>query len=409
MKAGNLHFDVIGLMSGTSLDGLDICCVSFDYDGTWKYRIVKAESTGYPEDLCRALASAQNMTALEYARLHSDYGLFLGEQVKAFIARHGLKVDLIASHGQTVFHQPSVRFTGQIGSGAGIAAVTGIDTVCDFRTTDVALGGQGAPLVPIGDSVLFPDYEYCLNLGGFSNISFASGAGRLAYDISPVNYVLNHYAAALGLAFDRDGATARAGKVCTSLLEKLDNLPFYTQEGPKSLGREWVESEVFPLIDSFALEAAEVLATFVEHVAVQTSRQVKKGRKRRLFLLCWELCIWRICPTACHLSPVPCATAQAVVFTRETDYDLLYEKVFCCGFCRRPAVLLFGEKRRRCGRQLGEHPEKAPLAPDILVMADKVLSPVVKAVQIPAELPVQTSGQPEPEDIVLQFMRVEFK
>ena len=278
MKAGNLHFDVIGLMSGTSLDGLDICCVSFDYDGTWKYRIVKAESTGYPEDLCRALASAQNMTALEYARLHSDYGLFLGEQVKAFIARHGLKVDLIASHGQTVFHQPSVRFTGQIGSGAGIAAVTGIDTVCDFRTTDVALGGQGAPLVPIGDSVLFPDYEYCLNLGGFSNISFASGAGRLAYDISPVNYVLNHYAAALGLAFDRDGATARAGKVCTSLLEKLDNLPFYTQEGPKSLGREWVESEVFPLIDSFALEAAEVLATFVEHVAVQTSRQVKKGR-----------------------------------------------------------------------------------------------------------------------------------
>ena len=278
MKQGPFHIDVIGLMSGTSLDGLDICCVSFDYDGKWNYRIVKAESEEYPDSLRDRLASAQDMSAREYALLHSDYGLYLGGRVKSFLERNGLKVDLVASHGQTVFHQPSLRFTSQIGSGAGIAAVSGIDTVCDFRTTDVALGGQGAPLVPIGDSILFGDYDYCLNLGGFSNISFESDGKRLAYDISPVNYVLNHYASRLGLRYDRDGETARGGRVCRELLDRLNALPFYGQDGPKSLGREWVEAEVYPLIESFGLPVADVLATFVEHVAVQIGRHVHGGR-----------------------------------------------------------------------------------------------------------------------------------
>ena len=266
-------------MSGTSLDGLDLCCVHFDFhDGSWDYRILKAESVDYPEELRHKLATAQDMSALEYARLHSDYGLYLGSQVRDFVARNGLHVDLVASHGQTIFHQPAERFTAQIGSGAGIAAECGIDTVCDFRTTDVALGGQGAPLVPIGDAVLFGDYEYCLNMGGFSNISFAEGERRLAYDISPVNYVLNHYAGLRGLAYDRDGALARSGKVCQALLERLNSLDFYTQAGPKSLGREWVESAVYPLIDGFGLSVEDVLATFVAHVAFQIGRNVRGGR-----------------------------------------------------------------------------------------------------------------------------------
>ena len=277
-KPGNLAIDVVGLMSGTSLDGLDLCCVHFDYDGRWHYQIVKAESVDYPAALREKLATAQSMSALDYARLHSDYGLYLGAQVRDFIVRNGLKVDLIASHGQTIFHQPAVRFTAQIGSGAGIAAETGIDTVCDFRTTDVALGGQGAPLVPIGDAVLFGDYEYCLNLGGFSNISYAQTNARIAYDISPVNYVLNHYAGRLGMAYDRDGATARSGHVCAELLDALNSLPFYQQDGPKSLGREWVEEAVYPLIASYHLSVADVLATFVEHVATQVGRHVRGGR-----------------------------------------------------------------------------------------------------------------------------------
>ena len=280
-------------MSGTSLDGLDLCCVHFDFhDGRWDYRILKAESVDYPEELRHKLATAQDMSALEYARLHSDYGLYLGAQVRDFVARNGLHVDLVASHGQTIFHQPAVRFTAQIGSGAGIAAECGIDTVCDFRTTDVALGGQGAPLVPIGDAVLFGDYEYCLNMGGFSNISFAEGERRLAYDISPVNYVLNHYAGLRGLAYDRDGELARSGMVCQALLERLNALDFYTQAGPKSLGREWVESAVYPLIDGFGLSVEDVLATFVEHVAFQIGRNVRGGRvlvtgggARNIFLL----------------------------------------------------------------------------------------------------------------------------
>ena len=271
--------NVIGLMSGTSLDGLDLCCVTFKYDdGKWEYQIVKAEDEPYPDDIKQKLASAQNMSAEEYALFHSDYGIYLGQRVKAFIDRNGLEPDLIASHGHTIFHQPAIRFTAQIGSGAGIAAETEVDCVCDFRTTDVALFGQGAPLVPIGDRTLFADYDYCLNMGGFSNISFNEGDVRSAYDISPVNYVMNHYTRTIGLDYDKDGEMARSGKVCEVLLDRLNNLEFYSMKGPKSLGREWVENEVIPLIDSYDLSIEDKLCTFCEHVAVQIGSHIKGGK-----------------------------------------------------------------------------------------------------------------------------------
>jgi anhydro-N-acetylmuramic acid kinase len=270
---------IIGLMSGTSLDGLDLCYTEFGYEqGKWNYRILKAHEEQYPQELKNQLATAQSMTALDYARLHSDYGLYLGRRVKEFIDSNGLSPDYIASHGHTIFHQPSVRFTAQIGSGAGIAAESGVDTICDFRTTDVALYGQGAPLVPVGDRVLFADYDYCLNLGGFSNISYDSGDARSAYDISPVNYVLNHYTRQVGLEYDKDGEIAKSGKVDASLLEQLNHLGFYKQNGPKSLGREWVEQEVIPLIDQAALSLEDRLATFCEHVAIQIASHLKGGK-----------------------------------------------------------------------------------------------------------------------------------
>lgn len=271
--------NVIGLMSGTSLDGLDLCCVTFRYDdGKWEYEIVKAEDESYPEDIKQKLANAQNMSAEEYALFHSDYGIYLGKRVKAFIDRNGLKPDLIASHGHTIFHQPAIRFTAQIGSGAGIAAETEVDCVCDFRTTDVALFGQGAPLVPIGDRTLFAEYDYCLNMGGFSNISFNEGNLRSAYDISPVNYVMNHYTRTIGYDYDKDGEMARSGKVCEDLLTALNSLEFYSMKGPKSLGREWVENEVIPLIDSYDLSINDKLCTFCEHVAVQIASHIKGGK-----------------------------------------------------------------------------------------------------------------------------------
>lgn len=294
---------VIGVMSGTSLDGLDMCLVEFKFDGAkWSYRTIIAEDEEYPQNLKDKLASAQNVSALDYALLNSDYGLYLGGRLKAFMERNNISresVAAIASHGQTIFHQPQIKFTGQIGSGAGIAAVTGVDCICDFRTTDVALGGQGAPLVPIGDRNLFGDYDYCLNLGGFSNISSEGEATaadgkklsvRVAYDISPVNYVLNFYTRRIGLDFDRDGAIARGGKVCGALLDALNELPFYSLEGPKSLGREWVENEVIPLIDNWKDNGTELpmedkLATYCEHIAMQISRNIAPVGERKAKVL----------------------------------------------------------------------------------------------------------------------------
>jgi anhydro-N-acetylmuramic acid kinase len=269
----------IGIMSGTSLDGVDFCLVKFDHIGdNWKYRIVCAESEPYPSEMKDRLNNAQKLSAFEYAKLHSDYGSYLGAHINAFIVRNNANPSFIACHGQTIFHQPQIGLTSQIGSGACIAAATGIDTICDFRTTDVALGGQGAPLVPIGDRQLFGDYEYCLNLGGFSNISFEDGSTRRAYDICPVNYVLNSYMRSIGKDYDRDGEFARSGNVSPELLERLNALPFYSQSGPKSLGREWVESEVFPLIDSYDIPLQDKLRTFCEHVAIQISANAKRGR-----------------------------------------------------------------------------------------------------------------------------------
>jgi len=271
---------IIGLMSGTSLDGLDMCYAGFELkDNKWEYTIFAAEAEEYPAEIKSKLAEAQNMTALEYALFNSDYGLYLGQRVKLFIDKNKISPDYIASHGKPIFHQPHKRFTAQIGSGAGVAAESGVDCICDFRTTDVALYGQGAPLVPIGDRHLFHQYDYCLNLGGFSNISSESGNGsRIAYDISPVNYVLNHYTRQIGLDFDRDGIMASQGSLCMPLLERLNNLSFYNMSGPKSLGREWVEEEVIPLIDSFGLSMNDKLNTFCEHVALQIAKHIKGGK-----------------------------------------------------------------------------------------------------------------------------------
>lgn len=273
--------NVIGLMSGTSLDGLDICYASFERgeDGSWKYSILKAMDYPYPDDLKNKLATAQNMSAQEYALLNSDYGIYLGKKVMNFMEQYGFVPDLIASHGHTIFHQPNRRFTAQIGSGAGIAAETGVDCVCDFRTTDVALHGQGAPLVPIGDRVLFADYDYCLNLGGFSNISFDDGDSRCAYDICPVNYVMNYYTRReVEKEYDVDGNIARSGKISSALFSALNELDFYKMNGPKSLGREWVENEVIPLIDSFNLSLADRLCTFCEHIAYQIGSHISGGK-----------------------------------------------------------------------------------------------------------------------------------
>ncbi len=268
---------IIGLMSGTSLDGLDIAYIKFNLDNLQDFVILKAETIVYNKQWYNDLKKAFEMSASGLAELDARYGIFLGNQVIDFINRNNIdKIDLIASHGQTVFHRPEAGYTTQIGSGAHINAVTGIKTICDFRTQDVALGGQGAPLVPTGDQYLFRQYDYCLNIGGFANISFEKNNKRLAYDICPANIVLNHYIAKTGLPYDNKGQIAESGKINTALLNALNNLDFYRTEKPKSLGWEFVTEKILPLIDTYNLEIKDILKTYVEHIATQIAKITKK-------------------------------------------------------------------------------------------------------------------------------------
>jgi anhydro-N-acetylmuramic acid kinase len=268
-----------GLMSGTSLDGLDIAACRFRKNGkNWSYEIIGATTIAYSLSMKKKLEALMNTTAEEFAEADAFFAKFSGEQVRKFLLKHKIKSDLIASHGHTVFHQPKKGFTIQIGNGAYLAAITDIPVVSDFRTMDVALGGQGAPLVPIGDKLLFGHYDYCLNLGGIANISFDKSGKRIAGDICPVNIVLNKLAGEKGKAYDKDGKLAFAGNIHQPLLKKLNSLSFYKKTFPKSLGREWIEKEFFPIVNSTAISTEDKLATACEHMAVQIASSVYSAK-----------------------------------------------------------------------------------------------------------------------------------
>lgn len=272
----------IGIMSGTSLDGMDLAACEFELvNSKWSFQICDAETISYSEEWEKRLINAPLLSGLELTELHSAYGKFIGKTVNKFIKKTGFSPDLIASHGHTVFHQPEKGFTLQIGNGAEILATTQKTTVADFRTADVALGGQGAPLVPIGDQYLFSEYDYCLNLGGFANVSYQENEKRIAFDNCPVNIVLNHYAQKLGIPYDKGGVKGKSGNVNTALLKKLNKLPYYLQSPPKSLGREWVETVFFPLVESSPITDLDKLRTIYEHIAIQIAK-ISKGEGKLL-------------------------------------------------------------------------------------------------------------------------------
>ena len=273
---------VIGLMSGTSLDGVDLVCVDFDTNALEDFNIQCSETVAYSEEWTVKLREAIHKNRQELEILDLEYGALLAQYVQSFIDKHALSsIDFIASHGHTILHRPAMGITLQIGNGALIAKITGLQVICDFRSQDVQLGGQGAPLVPIGDALLFGKYDACLNLGGFANVSYNKGSARIAFDISPVNIVLNHYCNSLGLAYDDKGSIAASGAVSQDLLNQLNGLPFYREKGPKSLGLEWVQAAVFPLIDGFNLPMKDILRTCIEHMACQIAT-VLSGRKEVL-------------------------------------------------------------------------------------------------------------------------------
>ena len=270
LRSGN-KYKVIGMMSGTSLDGLDIAAVEFFYSDkkNWSFNIAEAETIAYTDNWEDRLRNSTELSAEKLIHLHTDYGRFLGQEINRFIKKTGFVPEIIASHGHTVFHQPENHFTFQVGNGADIAAETGITTVADFRTGDVALGGQGAPLVPVGDRLLFNEFDACLNLGGFANISYKKNDSRLAFDICPVNFVLNFLAQKEGLTYDKNGELGRNGKSDKKLLSQLNDLSFYKQAPPKSLGKEWMDNYFFPVIEASDLSVQDKLRTAYEHIASQ--------------------------------------------------------------------------------------------------------------------------------------------
>ncbi len=289
-------------MSGTSLDGLDIAYCEFyknkkiakanpSFSG-WKCEIIYAETINYNKEWKEKLSSAfriliapiaigetkKESRLLSGSKLDIEFGKFIGEKVNAFIKKNKIKPDFISSHGHTVFHQPEKKFTLQIGDGKTISRICKLPVVCDFRSDDVALGGQGAPLVPIADKFLFSDYDFCLNLGGIANISFDNKKNqRIAFDICPANIVLNDLAYKLGKEFDKNGESASKGKINNELLAQLNNLSFYKTNPPKSLGREWICNYFFSVFDSFSISIQDKLRTVVEHIAIQISLAVKSA------------------------------------------------------------------------------------------------------------------------------------
>lgn len=272
----------VGVMSGTSLDGLDLALCAFyeKCNGGYGFHLERSHGVEYSHAWRERLRNAVNLSGYEFVKLHREYGKFIAEEVGLFLEGISLNVDFISSHGHTTFHEPQNNISFQIGDGATIAANSGITTVSDFRTYDIALGGQGAPLVPIGDMELFNEYDVCVNLGGFANLSFYSKEPvmqRQAYDICPVNFVVNKLVAPLGLEFDNEGLIGRSGAVDDKLLKALNCLEYYQKKSPKSLGQEWVYTVFEPLLKQFQLSTANVIRTCYEHFAIQIAYELNQG------------------------------------------------------------------------------------------------------------------------------------
>lgn len=274
-------YRAIGLMSGSSLDGLDIAFVELLHQGgNWSYEILAADCYPYSAEWKEKLQTATSLTARDYQLLHAEYGHYLGKEVLRFIEENKLhfKASLIASHGHTSFHLPP-RMTAQLGDGAAIAAETGLPVVSDLRSLDVAFGGQGAPIVPIGEKLLLKDFDYYLNIGGIANLSFRLGNDTIAFDVCPANRILNLLISKEGKDYDQEGSLASEGRVHETLLQQLNSLPYYSKPFPKSLANDFGTETVYPLVVAAKLSTPDALRTYVEHIVVQVKACVLQASR----------------------------------------------------------------------------------------------------------------------------------
>ena len=281
-------YKIIGLMSGTSLDGLDLAyCHIWEKNGTWEFDIKTTKSVSYDTEMLNTLKDAIGLSAEKLIELHNMYGTWLGEQALLFIEENKLDVHYIASHGHTTHHRPEMGLTFQVGSGQHLANTSGHKVICDFRTNDLALGGQGAPLVPIGDRIFFNEYDFCLNLGGISNISFEVKGKRIAYDIGLANMILNYITRKINLEYDDDGKLARKGIINKKMLKCLNDLQYYRLPHPKSIGYEWFLDEVVPIVEETDDSIENLLHTSIHHICDKIAQQIKlntNGKKQSLLV-----------------------------------------------------------------------------------------------------------------------------
>ena len=267
-------YPMIGLMSGTSGDGLDLVYATFTKKAKWEYELHFGVTIPFPTPLRQALIHAHKLPAEELELLDVEFGQWMGERVKAICEKEGISPIAIASHGHTVFHQPDKGLSLQIGNGWALHKASGLTVINDFRMLDVQLGGQGAPLVPIGDRLLFGEYDYCVNLGGIANVSMEYSGLRLAFDICPFNLLLNHYANLLGKEYDKDGNIAKSGKLLHGLLDDLNKIRYYDLRGSKSLGREDLQP-FFEVLEEKDYPTEDILHTLVHHFALQLQHALK--------------------------------------------------------------------------------------------------------------------------------------
>ncbi len=266
-------------MSGSSLDGLDLAVVEFELSNKEikAWNLLKAKEVKFPKKLKDRLAIATKISAKELALLDHELGIWMGMVSNEFIGETKMEVDYIASHGHTIFHMPSDGFTKQIGSAAAMVALSGTSVICDFRSIDLAHGGQGAPLAPIVEHYLYPGYELYLNLGGIANISLHSKDSIIAFDVCPANQILNKLAAEKNLPFDEGGCFAANGKLNNELLEKLEADPFLAEDYPKSLDNNTLQEYYFPLFDQSPISTEDKLATAVQFIANSLAKAINKS------------------------------------------------------------------------------------------------------------------------------------
>ena len=277
------YYKIVGIMSGTSLDGLDFVLVKFFKETKWCFKLISSSTYPYPQKIHEKLKYSSSLDINDIKSLDKIYTIYLSKQIKKFLKKNNKhKIDFISSHGHTALHQPSLGITYQVGNLPILAKLINKKVICDFRCKDVEMGGQGAPLVPVGEIKLFRQLDTFVNLGGFANITLKNQKNIIAYDICPVNLILNLLANKVNKPFDNNGEMASRGKLIPELEKKLNDLNFFKLKPPKSLGFEWVKENIFPIFKTFQNDSInDVLNTYTIFIAKQISYALS-GRKEAL-------------------------------------------------------------------------------------------------------------------------------